>query len=181
MQASSVPVKTPRLLLLLPFLATTAAAQDRPPPSGGPVCKPVEDVWVLQMQNPQREYAVRMTALQAVTLQDYDVRREGEVQRVVDLTVETTGGNRARFFWEDEAKPLVKLSNELEQKRAEVEKAVREVTGVERTDDKEARVTKDYPVTTHSAWAEFKLSSEGDVRELHKQLMQMWTGKKREG
>jgi hypothetical protein len=181
MQASSDLVKTSRLVLPLALLAATASAQDKPPPPGGPVCKPVEDVWVLQMQNPQREYAVRMTALQAVTLQDYDVRREGEVQRVLELTVETTGGNRARFFWEDEAQPLVKLSNELEQKRAEVEKAVREVTGVERNDDKAARVTKDYPVTTHSAWAEFKLCSEGDVRELHKQLMQMWTGKKREG
>ena len=181
MQASSDLVKTSRLVLPLALLAAAASAQDKPPPPGGPVCKPVEDVWILQMQKPDREYAVRMTALQSVTLQDFDVRREGEVQRVVELTVETTGGNRARFFWEDEAKPLVKLSNELEQKRAEVEKAVREVTGVERTDDKEARVTKDYPVTTHSTWAEFKLCSEGAVRELHKQLMQMWTGKKREG
>ena len=168
-------------LFLLPLMvAATATAQDNPAPPAGPVCKPVEDVWILQMQDPQREYAVRMTALQAVTLQEYDMRREGKVQRVVELTVETTGGNRARFFWEDEAEPLIKLPSELEQKKAEVEKAVKQATGIERTDEKPARVLKDYPVTTHSDWAEFKLCNEADVRELHKQLMQMWTGKKRE-
>ncbi|MEX1045510.1 MAG: hypothetical protein WEC73_05225 [Chthoniobacterales bacterium] len=168
-------------LVLSIAAAATAVAQDNPAPPAGPVCQPVEDVWVLQMQNPAREYAVRMTALQAVTLQEYDVRREGEVQRVVELTAETTGGNRARFFWEDKAEPLVKLPDDLARQRAEVEKAVRQVTGVERNDGQAARVTKDYPVTTHSTWAEFKLGNEADVRELHKQLMQMWTGKKREG
>ena len=167
--------------LLLPVLAAAALAQDNPAPSSGPACKPVEDVWVLQMQNPAREYAVRISALQAVTLQEYDMRREGEVQRVVELTTETTGGNRARFFWEDKAEPLVKLPDELESKRAEVARAVQQVTGVERNDARETRVTKDYPVTTHSTWAEFKMCNENDVRELHKQLMQMWTGKKREG
>jgi hypothetical protein len=175
-------VKTLFPAFLLSFLAAAAAlAQDNPAAPTGPVCKPVEDVWVLQMQNPPREYAVRMTALQAVTMQEYDMRREGEVQRVVELTVETTGGNRARFFWEDKAEPLVKLPDELERKRAEVEKAVQQVTGAERNDDKAARVTKDYPVTSHSTWAEFKMCSESDVRELHKQLMQMWTGQKRAG
>ena len=168
-------------LVLSIAAAVTAVAQDNPTPPAGPVCKPVEDVWVLQMQNPRREYAVRMTALQAVTMQEYDMRREGEVQRVVELTVETTGGNRARFFWEDQAEPVVKLPDELERKRAEVQKAVQQATGVEINDPKATRVTKDYPVTTHSTWAEFKLCSEGDVRELHKQLMQMWTGKKRDG
>jgi hypothetical protein len=162
-------------------VVATTAAQDKPTPPAGPVGKPAEDVWVLQMQNPPREYAVRISSLEAVTLQEYDMRREGQVQRVVELTVETTGGNRARFFWEDDAKPLVKLPTELEQKRAEVKKAVQQATGVEINDPKATRVTKDYPVTTHSTWAEFKLCSEGDVRELHKQLMQMWTGKKREG
>lgn len=181
MQANSGDVKSLLPILLLALLAgATAPAQDKPAPPAGPVCKPVEDVWVLQMQNPPREYAVRMTALQSVTLQEYDMRREGKVQRVVELTVETTGGNRARFFWEDEAEPLVKLPDELEEKRQAVEKAVRDVAKVERADEKPCRVVKDYPVTTHGGWAEFKLSGESDVRELHKQLMQMWTGKKRE-
>lgn len=169
-----------RLLGLPLVAAATALAQDNPAPAAGPVCKPVEDVWVLQMQEPRREYAVRMTALQAVTLQEYDMRREGKVQRVVEMTVETTGGNQARFFWEDEAESMVKLPDELEQKRQAVEDAVRDVVKVERADEKPCRVVKDYPVTTHGGWAEFKLSSESDVRELHKQLMQMWTGKKRE-
>jgi hypothetical protein len=142
--------------------------------------RPAKDVWVLQMQNPPREYAVRLESLQTVTLQDYDMRREGKLQRVVEVTVETTGGNQARFFWEDEAEPLVKLPDELEEKRQAVEKAVSEVVKIERADEKPCRVVKDYPVTTHGGWAEFKLASESDVRELHKQLMQMWTGKKRE-
>jgi len=180
-QANSVFVNVFFSALALSAIAATVLAQDPPAPPAGPVGKPVEDVWVLQMQNPPREYAVRMTALQAVTLQEYDLRREGEVQRVVELTVETAGGNRARFFWEDEAEPLVKLPNELEQKRAEVQKAVQQATGVEINDAQAGRVTKDYPVATQSTWAEFKLCAEADVRELHKQLMQMWTGKKREG
>ena len=53
------------------------------------------------------------------------------------------------------------------------------MTGIERADNKPARVQKDYPVTTHTGWAEFKLCSESDVRSLHQQLMQMWTGQKR--
>ena len=165
--------------VLLSLVAATAGAQDPPAPAAGPVCKPVEDVWILQMGNPPREYAVRMTALQTVTLQDYDVRKEGEIQRVLEMAVETTGGNRARFFWEDKPEPVVKLSGELEQKRREVEAAVEQVTGIERADNKPARVQKDYPVTTHTGWAEFKLCSESDVRSLHQQLMQMWTGQKR--
>ncbi len=165
-------------IALLAVPATALLAQDPPAPEAN--YRPVKDVWILQMQNPAREYAVRLESLQTVTLQDYDMRREGQVQRVVEMTVETTGGNQARFFWEDEAEPLVKLPDELEQKREAVEEAVREVVKIERTDEKPCRVVKDYPVTTHGAWAEFKLATESDVRELHKQLMQMWTGKKRE-
>ena len=154
-----------------------AAAQEPSPPT-----KPcaVDDVWMLQMQNPAREFAVRMSALQTVTLQDYDMRKDGKVQRVLEMTVETTGGNRARFFWEDTAEDLVKIPDEIEAKRREVEAAMKGLTGVERNDSKPARVQKDYPVTTHSGWAEFKLGTEGDVRHLHKELMQMWTGKKRD-
>lgn len=165
-------------IALLAVPATTLLAQDPPAPEAN--YRPVKDVWILQMQNPAREYAVRLESLQTVTLQDYDMRREGQVQRVVEMTVETTGGNQARFFWEDEAEPLVKLPDELQQKREAVEEAVREVVKIERADEKPCRVVKDYPVTTHGAWAEFKLATESDVRELHKQLMQMWTGKKRE-
>jgi hypothetical protein len=167
-------------LLAIPTTALHAQRPEQGPPPAEANYRPVKDVWVLQMQNPAREYAVRLEALQTVTLQDYDMRREGKVQRVVEMTVETMGGNQARFFWEDEAEPLVKLPNELEEKRQAVEEAVRDVVKIERADEKPCRVVKDYPVTTHGGWAEFKLASESDVRELHKQLMQMWTGKKRE-
>ena len=169
-------------VLAIILLATPIAAlfAQNPPTAPEASYRPVKDVCILQMENPAREYAVRLESLQTVTLQDYDMRREGQVQRVVEMTVETTGGNQARFFWEDEAESLVQLPDELEQKRQAVEKAVRDVVKVERADEKPCRVVKDYPVTTHGGWAEFKLSSESDVRELHKQLMQMWTGKKRE-
>lgn len=167
-------------LLAIPTTALHAQRPEQGPPPAEANYRPVKDVWVLQMDNPAREYAVRLEALQTVTLQDYDMRREGKVQRVVEMTVETMGGNQARFFWEDEAEPLVKLPNELEEKRQAVEEAVRDVVKIERADEKPCRVVKDYPVTTHGGWAEFKLASESDVRELHKQLMQMWTGKKRE-
>jgi len=174
-------VKTLPFALLLPALAAVAAAQERPTTDAGPACQPVQDVWLLQMCSPPREYAVRTSALQTVTLQEYDVRREGELQRVVEMTVETTGGNQARFFWEDQPEPLVKLPGDLAEKRREVERAVQAVTGVGNPVERSARVTKDYPVTTHSGWAEFKLARESDVRDLHRQLMETWTGKKREG
>jgi hypothetical protein len=170
-------------ILLVATPAALLVAQDPPSTRSAPQAtnyRPAQDVWVLQMRNPPREYAVRLESLQTVTLQDYDMRREGKLQRVVEVTVETTGGNQARFFWEDEAEPLVKLPDELEEKRQAVEKAVRDVVKVEEADEKTCRVVKDYPVTTHGGWAEFKLASESDARELHKQLMQMWTGKKRE-
>lgn len=154
-----------------------ARAQEGAP--SAPTPQVARDVWILQMDNPKREYAVRLGALQTVTLQEFDMRKEGNVQRVVEMTIETAGGNQARFFWEDKPEPMVKLSGDLEEKRREVEAAMKEVTGAERTDNKPSRVQKDYPVTTHSGWAEFKLCTENDVKNLHQQLMQMWTGQKR--
>ena len=154
-------------ILLVAAPAALLVAQDAPSTQSTPQgtnYRPAQDVWVLQMQNPPREYAVRLESLQTGTLQDYDMRREGKLQRVVEVTVETTGGNQARFFWEDEAVPLVKLPDELEEKRQAVEKAVRDVVKVERADEKPCRVVKDYPVTTHGGWTEFKLASESDVR-----------------
>lgn len=165
------------LFMIGAVLTVTAAAQQPAPP---PKSCSVDDVWILRMDKPKREYAVRMTSLQTVTLQDYDMRKDGQIQRVVEMAVETTGGNRARFFWEDKAEPVVKLSGDLEQKRREVEQAMKDLTGVQGADDKPARVQKDYPATTHSGWAEFKLCSEADVQSLHKQLMEMWTGGKRD-
>lgn len=169
-----------RVLVIFLFAAAAPALLGQETQAPQANYRPAKDVWVLQMDNPVREYAVRLESLQTVTLQDYDMRREGKVQRVVEMTVETTGGNQARFFWEDEAEPMVKLPDELEEKRQAVEKAVREVTDLERADEKPCRVVKDYPVTTHGGWAEFKLPNESDVRRLHAQLMEMWTGKKRE-
>jgi hypothetical protein len=163
------------LFMVVAVWAATTAAQEPAPPKP----RAADDVWVLQMHSPSREYAVRMSALQMVTLQDFDVRKEGKIQRVVELSVETTGGNRARFFWEDKPQELVKLPTELDQKRREVEQAMKDLTGIERAESKGARVQKDYPVTTHSGWAEFKLDSEQEVLNLHKQLMEMWTGRKR--
>lgn len=139
----------------------------------------VDDLWIIQMENPKCEYAVRMSALQTVTLQDYDARKDGKIRRVVEMTVETAGGNRARFFWEDDPEDIVKLPDELETKQREVQKAMEEVTGIESKDSKPRRVQKDYPTTTHSGVAEFKISTESDVRSLHRQLMQLWTGQKR--
>jgi len=174
-------VKTFLSVLALPLLIMPVAAQESPSTTAGPACQPVKDVWILQMCSPPREYAVRMSSLQTVTLQEYNVRREGTVQRVVEMTVETAGGNQARFFWEDQAEPAVKLPGGLEEKRREVERAMEAVTGASRPAGTGNLVTKDYPVTTHSGWAEFKLVRESQVRDLHRQLMEMWTGQKREG
>ena len=137
-----------------------------------------QDVWVLRLHTPAREYAVRLGSLQTVTLQDYDMRREGKIRRVVEMTVETVGGNRARFFWEDNPRTDTPLTGELAEKQREVEKAVRELSG-QNEEGKAERVVKDYPATTHGAWTEFALSREQEVRDLHRQLMEMWTGAKR--
>ena len=135
---------------------------------------------MLQMEKPKCEYAVRVSALQTVSLQDYDLRKDGKIQRVVELTIATTGGNKARFFWEGKPEDQVKLPNEIDAKRKEVQKAMEKVTGIEHKQDAAERVMKDYPATTHSGWAEFKLPNEGEVRDLHRQLMEMWTGQQRE-
>jgi hypothetical protein len=169
-------VRTILLLLIILPVAITGAQQ----PTAPPTPHSVKDVWVLQMCSPACEYAVRMSALQTVTLQDYDMRKEGKVQRVVEMTVETTGGNRARFYWEDKPTEGTRLPSELAEKREAVEQAVREMTGLKEPAPAAGRVQKDYPVTTHGAWAEFKLETENEVRNLHTELMQAWTGKKRE-
>jgi hypothetical protein len=159
-------------LLLLVLAASSAAAE-----------APARDVWVLQLENPAREYAVRIGALQTVTLQDYDMRRDGQLQRVVSMTVETAGGNQARFFWEDEPQAEQAVPGDLQERQRELTRTVRELTG--RDVEKEAgrgdegRVVKDYPVTTHTGWTEFRLGSEAEVRELHRKLMDFWTGQSR--
>jgi hypothetical protein len=166
---------------LLSCVALVARGQESAATNAGPAFQAVKDVWILQMCTPPREYAVRLGSLQTVTLQEYDVRREGDVRRVVEMTVETTGGNQARFFWEGEPEPRAALPGGLEEKRREAEQAVQAAAGATDPREGSARVTKDYPVTTHSGWAEFKLAREGEVRDLHRQLMEMWTGRKREG
>jgi len=137
-------------------------------------CAKARDVWVLQMENPVREYAVRLSALQTITLQDYDMRKDGQLRRVVELTVETTGGNRARIFWEDEAEEL--LPEELARAKREVSRAVRDLTGQD-PGTETGRLQKDYPTTTHGGWTEFKMCSEQEVRDLHQKLMEFWTGR----
>lgn len=164
-------------LLILCTAAGVRAQEATPPPAPA---RTANDVWVLRLSNPTREYAVRLGALQTVTLQDYDVRKAGQIQRVVELTIGTAGGNMARFFWEDKPEDAVKVPQDLEQKRREVEKAMAELTGAKTAEPKTQRVQKDYPATTHTPWAEFKLSSEGDVRDLHARLMETWAGRTRE-
>lgn len=159
-------------LLCLWSAAATGAAQEPPATTRA------NDVWILRLHTPAREYAVRLGSLQTVTLQDYDMRREGKISRVVEMTVETVGGNRARFFWEDKPRTDTPLTGELAEKQREVEKAVRELSG-QNEEGKAGRVVKDYPVTTHGEWTEFSLSREQEVRDLHRQLMEMWTGNKR--
>lgn len=170
----------PAILCLLPVIAAAQA----PSPTAVPGTRIAQDVWTVQMENPQRQYAVRLGALQTVTLQDFDMRREGQLQRVVEVTIETSGGNQARFFWEDKPVPLVPMPNELKElddKRKEVQQALRDLTGAQAPDDlRNERVVKDYPLTTHSDWAEFRLNSEEDVRQLHRELMQRWAGQQQQ-
>jgi hypothetical protein len=165
-------MKARLVLLCLWAAAALGTAQETPAPARA------QDVWVLRLHTPAREYAVRLGSLQTVTLQDYDMRREGKIRRVVEMTVETVGGNRARFFWEDNPRTDTPLTGELAEKQREVEKAVRELSG-QNEEGKAERVVKDYPATTHGAWTEFALSREQEVRDLHRQLMEMWTGAKR--
>ncbi len=167
------------LLVILACWAAVQAYGQETNPAPQPV-RTANDVWILRLTNPPREYAVRLGALQTVTLQEYDRRKADKVQRIVEMTIETAGGNMARFLWEDKAKSAAEMSDELEQKRREVEEAMEDVTGVKPGEENSRRLQKDYPATTHSPWAEFRLDAESDVRDLHQKLMEMWTGRKRE-
>ncbi len=160
------------VFLCLCGLTMTGAAQETP---AGARAK---DVWVLRLHSPEREYSVRLGSLQTVTLQDYDMRRDGKIRRVLEMTVETAGGGRARFFWMDKPRTDTPLTGELAEKQREVEKAMRELTGQDEP-GKAERVVKDYPVTTHGIWTEFALSREQDVRDLHRQLMDVWSENKK--
>ncbi len=163
-------MRTLTFALAAACLACTASAQQAPA---------ANDVWILEMQSPARQYAVRLGSVQSVTLQEYDKVKGADTRRVVEMTVETNGSNKARFFWEDEPETSEGVAGDLQQKRREVEKAVAAVTtGAEDSCGKQKRVQKDYPVTTHTDWAEFKMCSEADVRNLHRKMMQAWAGRK---
>lgn len=162
-------MKAAILLLVTAAVALAAESEDTAR------AQVARDVWVLQMGNPTREYAVRLGALQTVTLQDYDMRRDGTLRRVVEMTIETSGGNQTRFYWEDKPETETPGPAEAREARREVARAVRDLTG-EDLEAAPARVRKDYPVTTHGRWTEFKLSSEQEVVSLHSQLMETWTG-----
>ena len=55
------------VILLVAAPAAVLVAQEPPPaqPPAPSTYRPVKDVWVLQMQNPPREYAVRLESLQS--------------------------------------------------------------------------------------------------------------------
>jgi hypothetical protein len=145
-------------------------------------CGTPNDVAVVKLiiSNKPSEYAVRLSAVQTVTLQNYDMRKEDKIRKVVELTIETSGGNKNRFFWEGEPKSLIEFSPEIEDVKNEVKDTVEDLMGVrENFHGSACRVMKDYPLTTHGNWTEFKLKEEEDVRKLHKILMEAWTGIKR--
>lgn len=164
-------MRTLLLAVVIACWAFAASAQQSPA---------ANDVWIVELQSPARQYAVRLGSVQTVTLQDYDKTKGTETRRVVEMTIETNGGNQARFFWEDEPETAAGIAGDLQEKRREVEKAVATVTGAAGDDscEKQKRVQKDYPVTTHTDWAEFKMGTESEIRSLHRQLMQAWAGRK---
>lgn len=150
--------------------AVAASAQQAPA---------ANDVWIIELESPTRQYAVRLGSVQTVTLQEYDKTKGTETRRVVEMTIETNGGNQARFFWEDKPETATGITGDLQEKRREVEKAVAAVAGGgDDSCEKQKRVQKDYPVTTHTDWAEFKMGTENEIRSLHRQLMQAWSGRK---
>jgi hypothetical protein len=168
------------------FLAIFSAAQlcvwsqepEQQAPTGGSTARDVLVIKLVVSCKPA-EYAVRMSSIQSITLQNYDMRKEETVRKVVELTIETSGGNKNRFFWEGEPKPLIEFSPEVEDLKNEIKDTVQDLVGAnDNFQGSACRVLKDYPVTTHGNWTEFKLKEEDDVRKLHKKLMEAWTGGK---
>ena len=143
-------------------------------------CCIAKDVIVIELcvRKKPVEYAVRMSSIQTITLQNYNMRKEDKIRQVVEFTIETSGGNKNRFFWEGEPKPLIEFSPEIEDTKTEVKDSVEDIIGL-KENFQACGVVKDYPLTTHGNWTEFKIKTEKDVRELHKSLMEAWTGKKR--
>lgn len=172
--------RIPLFLLLASLLALTApAGAQTPPPTPAPSPSPPPRVWSPRL--PAGAYHVRVTDIQAIALQDYDTFRDGQIRRTVEMTVETRGGTLARFYWAAKATDAVALPAELEQKKREVEQAVRDLTGIDSRPDADRRVRKDYPFTTHSRIVEFLLPTEADVRSLYDEALAAWFQAMRSG
>jgi hypothetical protein len=169
-----------QLLVGIGFFSLNSLAQEIKQESQSQQVSEAKDVWVVTIRSckdPDQEYAVRMGSLQTVTLQGYDMRKEDKIRKVVELTIETSGGNKNRFFWEGEAKPLVEFPQEIEDLKSQLKETTKGLLGIDENYNGTGRVLKDYPLTTHGNWTEFKLSREDDVRQLHKDLMKAWTGR----
>jgi len=172
-----IPLKP--LLGGMAFFCLSSVAQEiqqESPPQQNCVAKDVLVITIRSCSEPDQMYAVRMSSLQTVTLQAYDMRKEDKIREVIELTIETSGGNKNRFFWEGEAKTLVEFSNELEDLKNQLEQTTKDLVGIDENYKGTGRVIKDYPLTTHGNWTEFKLCKKENVINLHKDLMKMWTG-----
>ncbi len=135
----------------------------------------IQGFWEAEL--PGGKFLVRLDTISSVSQHQYVV--DGTA-RVFEVTVDTTGSQTARFYYIEavaEGSPLAIGKNAMDRLKS-VAEGVTERTG---TDEVWTQVVKNYPTTTHSRTAEFRLDSKEVLDKIYKHIHRVWAEEKGRG
>jgi hypothetical protein len=135
----------------------------------------ISGFWEVEL--PGGKFLARLDTISSVSLHQYIV--DGAA-RVFEVTVDTTGSQTARFYYIEavaEGSPLAIGKNAIDRLKS-VAEGVTDRTG---TSEVWTQVIKNYPTTTHSRTAEFRLDSKELLDKIYGHVHRVWAEEKGRG
>lgn len=162
----------PCLSLFLIALASPALSQTDTPDGEQPG---IRGFW--EVVTSAGRFVVRLDMISSVSEHEYLI--DGAV-RVFECTVDTTGGQTARFYYLEpvtESSSVTTGSATLNRIKDLTNKATEKV-GIGNVD---TVVTKNYPTTTHAKTTEFRLQNKVTIQQIYEHAHRVWAQEKGQG
>lgn len=122
-------------------------------------------------------FVARLDQIASVSEQEYLI--DGAV-RVFECTVDTTGGQTARFYYLEtiaETLPITTGPAAVERLRS----IANQVTNKAGVGDLDAVVTKHYPDTTHAKTSEYRVKNRSTVSQIYDHVRKVWAEERGNG
>jgi len=151
------------------LLAQAAGGEDNGNEDG------IKGFWEIELQGGR--FIARLDTISSVSQHQYIV--DGAA-RVFEVTVDTRGSQTARFYFIEavaEGSPLSIGKNAIERLKSVAEGGTSR-TG---TDEVWTQVIKNYPTTTHSRTAEYRIESKEILDKIYQHIHRVWAEEKGRG